>query len=63
MGFYMRRSLRLGPLRSNLSRHGVGYSVGVRGARIGRSTQGRPYVQAGRAGLYYCKYWPVPRAR
>ncbi len=61
MGFYLRKAIRLGPLRINLSRHGAGYSVGVRGARIGRSAQGRPYVHAGRGGLYYHRYWPAPR--
>lgn len=33
MGPYLRKAIRLGPLRINLSRHGAGYSVGVRGAR------------------------------
>jgi hypothetical protein len=32
MGFYLRKALRLGPLLLNLSRHGVDYSVGIRGA-------------------------------
>lgn len=62
MGFYIRKALRLGPLRINLSRHGVGYSVGIRGARIGRTAQGRAYVQAGRGGLYYRKH-VTPRDR
>jgi hypothetical protein len=56
MGFYFRKALRFGPLRINLSRHGVGYSVGIRGARIGRNSQGRAYVQGGRHGLYYRKF-------
>jgi Protein of unknown function (DUF4236) len=62
MGFYIRKAFRLGPLRINLSRHGVGYSVGIRGARIGRSSQGRAYVHAGRGGLYYRKFL-TPRAK
>ena len=41
MGFYLRKALRFGRVRINLSRHGVGCSVGVRGARIGRSATGR----------------------
>lgn len=63
MGFYIRRSLRIGPLRINLSRHGIGYSVGIRGARIGRSSQGHPYVHAGRGGIYYRKYRLAPPDR
>jgi hypothetical protein len=42
MGFYIRKATRFGPLRINLSRHGVDYSVGIRGARVGRTSQGRP---------------------
>lgn len=56
MGWYFRKALRLGPLRINLSRHGIGYSVGVRGARVGRSAQGRAYVAASHRGLYYRKF-------
>jgi hypothetical protein len=35
VGFYLRKALRLGPLRVNLSRAGVGLSAGVTGARFG----------------------------
>jgi hypothetical protein len=62
MGFYLRKALRFGPLRINLSRHGVGYSVGIRSARIGRTSQGRAYVAGGLHGLYYHKY-VTPRDR
>jgi hypothetical protein len=44
MGFYFRRSLNLGPLRVNLSRGGVGVSIGGRGFRAGRSGSGRKYT-------------------
>ncbi|MDI9404127.1 MAG: DUF4236 domain-containing protein [Limnohabitans sp.] len=44
MGFYFRRSVNLGPFRVNLSRGGVGWSVGGRGLRTGRSAQGRRYT-------------------
>jgi hypothetical protein len=44
MGFYFRRSLNLGPFRVNLSRGGVGWSVGGRGFRTGRSGRGRKYT-------------------
>lgn len=59
MGFYLRKALRLGPLRVNLSANGIGLSAGVRGARFGVDAGGHPYVHAGRHGLYYRKRWPV----
>jgi Protein of unknown function (DUF4236) len=43
MGFYFRRSMNLGPFRVNLSRGGLGWSVGGRGFRTGRSGRGRRY--------------------
>lgn len=53
MPFFIRKSFSLGPLRLNLSQHGIGYSVGVKGARIGQQANGTPYVYGGRYGLYY----------
>ena len=53
VGFYLRKSFRLGPLRLNLSKRGVGVSAGVTGARIGIDASGREYVQGGRYGLYF----------
>jgi len=44
MGFYFRRSVNLGPFRVNLSKSGVGYSVGGAGFRTGRSAKGRRYT-------------------
>src|SRR2546425_7844160 len=52
MGWYLRRSVKFGPLRLNLSKSGVGWSVGVKGAQIGHGPRGR-YVHVGRGGLYY----------
>ncbi len=43
MGWGFRRSVNLGPLRLNLSKSGVGYSVGTRGFRIGKDAVGRKY--------------------
>ena len=51
MGFYLRKSLRLGPLRVNLSAHGIGLSAGVRGARFGIDAGGHPYTHLGRGGI------------
>ena len=55
MGFYLRRSVRLGPIRLNLSKSGLGISAGVTGARIGVNANGRAYLHGGRYGLYYRK--------
>lgn len=52
MGFYLRKSLRVGPLRFNLSRSGIGVSAGIPGFRIGMGPRGN-YVHAGRNGFYY----------
>ncbi len=52
MGFYIRRAFRLGPLRLNVSKSGVGLSAGVRGARVGVGPRGA-YIHVGRGGLYY----------
>jgi hypothetical protein len=50
MGFYYRRSINIGPFRVNLSNRGVGYSVGGRGFRVGRSASGRRYTSFGVPG-------------
>src|SRR5262245_60506610 len=52
MGFYIRKSFGLGPFRLNLSKSGVGFSAGVKGARVGVGPRGA-YVHAGRGGLYF----------
>ncbi|WP_341849552.1 DUF4236 domain-containing protein [Actinomadura rifamycini] len=44
MGWHYRKSIRLGPFRLNLSRRGVGHSVGARGARYTRSAHGHRYL-------------------
>jgi hypothetical protein len=45
MGWNWRKAFRFGPLRVNLSKKGVGYSVGVRGFRVGRDAKGQDYSQ------------------
>ncbi len=52
MPFYIRKSISAGPFRFNLSKSGLGLSVGIRGLRIGTGPRGH-YVHAGRGGLYY----------
>lgn len=44
MGFYYRKSKSFGPFRINLSKSGIGYSVGGKGFRTGVSASGRRYT-------------------
>jgi hypothetical protein len=53
MGFYIRKSFKIGPLRLNLSKSGLGASVGTKGARLGLSSKGKLYTHLGRWGLYH----------
>jgi hypothetical protein len=55
MGFYFRKSKSLGPIRLNFSKSGIGFSTGIKGARMVFSPKGT-YVQLGRNGLYYRKH-------
>ena len=55
MPFYIRKALKLGPVRFNLSKSGVGLSGGVKGFRVGVRPNGISYLHAGRYGLYYRK--------
>ena len=41
MGLRFRKSINLGPLRINLSKSGVGFSLGVKGFRVSRSAKGK----------------------
>lgn len=64
MGFYIRKSVSVGPFRFNLSNSGVGVSAGVRGLRVGTGPRGN-YVRMGRGGIYYQHTFtnPAPAAR
>lgn len=53
MGWFLRKSIRLGPLRLNLSKRGLGGSVGIKGLRAGLDASGKPYVAGGRRGIYF----------
>ncbi|HVL78791.1 MAG TPA: DUF4236 domain-containing protein [Sphingomicrobium sp.] len=57
MPFYIRKAFKVGPVRFNLSKSGLGASVGVTGLRVGAGPKGR-YVHAGRGGLYFRKRLP-----
>lgn len=52
MGFYIRKSIKAGPFRFNLSKSGLGVSAGVPGFRVGTGPRGN-YVHMGRNGIYY----------
>ena len=52
MPFYVRKSLRFGPIRFNLSNSGLGVSTGVKGFRVGTGPRGN-YVHIGAGGLFY----------
>src|SRR3954452_13611264 len=52
MGFYLRKSLRAGPFRFNMSKSGLGVSAGVPGFRVGTGPRGN-YVHVGAHGVYY----------
>ncbi len=60
MGWNLRRSLNLGPLRLNMSKSGIGYSVGVRGFRIGSGADSRKYTALSipGTGIYRRDYLP-----
>lgn len=54
MGFYLRKSTKIGPFRVNLSKSGVGVSAGVPGFRVSTGPRGA-MVHMGRSGIYYQK--------
>lgn len=61
MGFYLRKSVAVGPFRFNLSNSGLGVSAGVRGLRVGTGPRGN-YVRIGRGGVYYQQTFHTPAA-
>ncbi len=58
MGLYIKKSFNFGPFRINISKSGIGISIGVTGFRIGMKPNGKTYVHSGRKGLYYRKNIP-----
>ncbi|MDH5718309.1 MAG: DUF4236 domain-containing protein [Spirochaetia bacterium] len=49
----MRKSLKMGPVRFNLSKSGIGISAGIKGLKLGMDSRGKSYVAGGRHGLYF----------
>lgn len=46
MGLRIRKSINFGPLRVNLSKSGIGYSVGTKGFRVTKKANGKMYTTA-----------------
>lgn len=63
MAWNFRRSIKLGPVRVNLSRSGVGASIGVKGYRKGIDANGREYTHTSipGTGIYNRSYNKKPR--
>lgn len=59
MSWTFRKIFQLGPMRTTLSKGGVGMSWGIPGFRFGVSANGRKYITIGipRTGLYFTKYF------
>lgn len=53
MGYFFRKSVKLGPVRLNFSKSGVGASVGITGLRYSIRPNGGAYLNAGGHGIYY----------
>lgn len=71
MGWNWRKSINFGPARINLSKKGVGYSIGFRGFRVGQNAKQQQYSQTSipGTGIYWRKFfgtslsgrkWSVP---
>ncbi len=55
MGMSFRKSMKIGGMRVNLSKSGIGVSTGIKGLRVGVNAKGKSYVSAGTHGMYYRK--------
>ena len=55
MSWNFRKSIKLGPLRINMSKSGVGYSIGNKVARHTKSSTGQTYntFRIPGTGIYY----------
>ena len=52
MPFYVRKAFKFGPFRFNLSKSGVGTSVGVKGLRVGEKPDGQSVSSRRERWLY-----------
>jgi len=58
MNFRWIKIFRKGPLRTTLTKNGIGVSWGIPGFRFGYSPSGTPFISIGipGTGLYWIKY-------
>ena len=54
MGFYFRKSIKIGPFRINFSKSGISVSLGVKGASLNVGPKNTS-INVGRKGVYYKK--------
>lgn len=59
MGWRWRKTFSNGPIRTTVSKSGIGWSIGLPGFRYGITPQGRKYISIGipKTGLYYIWYF------
>lgn len=59
MSWRWRKTKNFGPVRTTVSKKGLGTSVGLLGFRVGVSPDGRKYFSFGipGTGLYFIKYY------
>lgn len=55
MGLRFRKSFGSGPFRVNLSKSGVSYSIGTKGASVTKKANGGIRTSVGTSGMYYTK--------
>ena len=53
MGYFFRKSAGFGPFRLNISKSGLGASIGIKGARLTMTPRGTTYITVGSHGFYY----------
>ena|ERR1043166_2058096 len=61
MGFFIRKSIKVGPVRLNLSKSGLGASAGIKGLRVSTGPRGTE-LNAGRKGIYYRQQLSSPQS-
>lgn len=59
MAWRFRKSFGFGPIRTTVSKNGIGNSIGFLGFRFGVNPEGKKYWSFGipGTGLYYIKYY------
>jgi hypothetical protein len=60
MNWFFRKVFRTGPIRTTVSRSGIGVSWGIPGLRVGVSSSGKKYFTIGipGTGLYCTRFFP-----